>query len=88
MGWMHGQNSIVGLCAYVTLCIDEQRHACVRRILIRCVSSSGTRHLPSYWVATATNVLVTVTNSAVRRVDGVCVCMRKEHETRYDGIGR
>ena len=32
--------------------------------------------------------LVVVTNSAVRRVDGVCVCMRKEDETRYDGIGR
>ena len=31
---------------------------------------------------------VIVTNSAVRRVDGVCVCMRKEDETRYDGIGR
>ena len=29
-----------------------------------------------------------VTNSAVRRVDGVCVCMRKEDETRFDGIGR
>ena len=31
---------------------------------------------------------VAVTNSAVRRVDGVCVCMRKEDETRFDGIGR
>ena len=29
----------------------------------------------------------TVTNSAVRRVDGVCVCMRNEDETRFDGIG-
>ena len=29
-----------------------------------------------------------VTNFAVRRVDGVCVCMRKEDETRFDGIGR
>ena len=32
--------------------------------------------------------MTTVTNSAVRRVDGVCVCMRKEDETRFDGIGR
>ena len=43
---------------------------------------------PSVYTPSQHNSCFTVTNSAVRRVDGVCVCMRKEDETRFDGIGR
>ena len=57
--------------------------------LPECVSSRVYRNVISFRIHTVSaDSCFTVTNSAVRRVDGVSVCMRKDDETRYDGIGR